>query len=91
MTKRRKTIQRDPMGQLLSSYEEEEEDTEDSISTIIPGGGKVRVSLTMMRFAAKSGGQGRAHQQVAGRRRHRQHPEPAQARVPHQHRRFPPA
>ena len=36
------------MGRLLSSYEEEEEDTEDSISTIIPDGGKVRVSLTMM-------------------------------------------
>jgi hypothetical protein len=44
--KRKTTIQKDPQGKVLSTYEEEEED--DSLSAIIPDGGTVRVRMTMM-------------------------------------------
>ena len=53
MAKRKKITQRDPLGYLLSTAEEEEDDTEDSTS-IVPDGGRVRVRLDMMDSVQKA-------------------------------------
>ena len=53
MSKRKKITARDPLGYLLSTAEEEEDDTEDSTG-IVPDGGRVRVRLDMMDSVQKA-------------------------------------
>ena len=49
MSKRnRKTLQRDPFGREVSTYQEEEEDETEDGTHIIPDGGKIRVGLQFM-------------------------------------------